>query len=144
MRYSPHEYQRFVIDYIKKNPIAAVFLDMGLGKTSITLTALNDLLLDSFDVHRVLVVAPLRVARNTWSSEIRKWEHLQDLQYSIVVGTEKERMSALEKRADIYIINRENVHDWTIHFVRSEKVSSVSTNKSSKSFSHIKQLELCK
>ena len=76
MRYSPHEYQRFVIDYIKKNPIAAVFLDMGLGKTSITLTALNDLLFDSFDVHRVLVVAPLRVARNTWSSEIRKWEHL--------------------------------------------------------------------
>ena len=113
MRYSPHEYQRFVIDYIKKNPIAAVFLDMGLGKTSITLTALNDLLFDSFDVHRVLVVAPLRVARNTWSSEIRKWEHLQDLQYSIVVGTEKERMSALEKRADIYIINRENVQ-WLV------------------------------
>ena len=113
MRYSPHEYQRFVIDYIKKNPVAAVFLDMGLGKTSITLTALNDLLFDSFDVHRILVVAPLRVARNTWSSEIRKWEHLQDLQYSIVVGTEKERMSALEKRADIYIINRENVQ-WLV------------------------------
>ena len=113
MRYSPHEYQRFVIDYIKKNPIAAVFLDMGLGKTSITLTALNDLLFDSFDVHRVLVIAPLRVARNTWSSEIRKWGHLQDLQYSIVVGTEKERMSALEKRADIYIINRENVQ-WLV------------------------------
>lgn len=113
MRYNPHEYQRFVIDYIKKNPIAAVFLDMGLGKTSITLTALNDLLFDSFDVHRILVVAPLRVARNTWSSEIKKWEHLQDLQYSIVVGTEKERMSALEKRADIYIINRENVQ-WLV------------------------------
>lgn len=113
MRYSPHEYQRYVIDYIKKNPVVAVFLDMGLGKTSITLTALNDLLFDSFDVHRILVVAPLRVARNTWSSEIRKWEHLQDLQYSIVVGTEKERMSALEKRADIYIINRENVQ-WLV------------------------------
>lgn len=113
MRYSPHEYQRFVIDYIKKNPIAAVFLDMGLGKTSITLTALNDLLFDSFDVHRILVVAPLRVARNTWSSEIKKWEHLQDLQYSIVVGTEKERMTALEKRADIYIINRENLQ-WLV------------------------------
>ena len=113
MRYSPHEYQRFVIDYLKQNPIAAVFLDMGLGKTSITLTALNDLLFDSFDVHRILVVAPLRVARNTWSSEIKKWEHLQDLQYSIVVGTEKERMAALEKRADIYIINRENVQ-WLV------------------------------
>lgn len=113
MRYSPHEYQRFVIDYIKRNPIAAVFLDMGLGKTSITLTALNDLLFDSFDVHRILVVAPLRVARNTWSAEIKKWEHLQDLQYSIVVGTEKERVAALEKRADIYIINRENVQ-WLV------------------------------
>lgn len=113
MRYSPHEYQRYVIEYIKKNPVAAVFLDMGLGKTSITLTALNDLLFDSFDVHRILVVAPLRVARNTWSSEIKKWEHLQDLQYSIVVGTEKERMTALEKRADIYIINRENVQ-WLV------------------------------
>ena len=113
MRYSPHEYQRYVIDYIKKNPVAAVFLDMGLGKTSITLTALNDLLFDSFDVHRVLVVAPLRVARNTWSAEIKKWEHLHDLQYSIVVGTEKERLSALEKRADIYIINRENVQ-WLV------------------------------
>lgn len=113
MRYSPHEYQRYVIDYIKKNPVAAVFLDMGLGKTSITLTALNDLLFDSFDVHRILVVAPLRVARNTWSSEIKKWEHLQDLQYSIVVGTEKERMTALEKKADIYIINRENVQ-WLV------------------------------
>lgn len=113
MRYSPHEYQRYVIEYIKKNPVAAVFLDMGLGKTSITLTALNDLLFDSFDVHRILVVAPLRVARNTWSSEIKKWEHLQDLQYSIVVGTEKERMTALEKRADIYIINRENLQ-WLV------------------------------
>lgn len=113
MRYSPHEYQKYVIEYIKKNPVAAVFLDMGLGKTSITLTTLNDLLFDSFDVHRILVVAPLRVARNTWSSEIEKWEHLQDLQYSIVVGTEKERMNALEKRADIYIINRENVQ-WLV------------------------------
>lgn len=113
MRYSPHEYQRYVIDYIKKNPVAAVFLDMGLGKTSITLTALDDLLFDSFDVHKILVVAPLRVARNTWSSEIEKWEHLQDLQYSIVVGTEKERKTALEKRADIYIINRENVQ-WLV------------------------------
>ena len=108
MRYSPHEYQKYVIEYIKKNPVAAVFLDMGLGKTSITLTTLNDLLFDSFDVHRILVVA-----RNTWSSEIEKWEHLQDLQYSIVVGTEKERMNALEKRADIYIINRENVQ-WLV------------------------------
>ena len=86
---------------------------MGLGKTSITLTALNDLLFDYFDAHRILVVAPLRVARNTWSDEIEKWDHLKDLQFSIAVGTEAERLSALKRQADIYIINRENLQ-WLI------------------------------
>lgn len=86
---------------------------MGLGKTSITLTAVNDLLFDSFDVHKVLVIAPLRVARNTWSAEIDKWEHLSDLIYAVAVGTEKERLSALTSQADIYIINRENVQ-WLV------------------------------
>lgn len=113
MKYEPHDYQQYAVEYIREHPVAAVFLDMGLGKTSITLTALNDLLFDYFDVHRVLVIAPLRVARNTWSSEIRKWEHLSDLQYSIIVGSEKERRAALEKQADIYIINRENIQ-WLI------------------------------
>ena len=86
---------------------------MGLGKTSITLTALNDLLFDSFEVHKVLVVAPLRVARFTWSAEIEKWKHLNNLRYSVAVGTEKERLEALNRQADIYIINRENVQ-WLI------------------------------
>ena len=113
MRYSPHEYQSYVIDYIKTHPIAAVFLDMGLGKTSITLTAIHDLLSDSFEVRRVLVVAPLRVARETWSAEIEKWEHLQDLVYSVAVGSEAERKAALLRQADIYIINRENL-GWLI------------------------------
>lgn len=113
MRYEPHDYQQYAIEYIRKHPVAAVLLDMGLGKTSITLTALNDLLFDYFDVHKILVIAPLRVARNTWSGEIGKWEHLEDLQYSIIVGTEKERKAALEKRADLYIINRENIQ-WLI------------------------------
>lgn len=113
MKYEPHDYQQYAIDYIRTHPVAAVLLDMGLGKTSITLTALNDLLFDYFDVHKILVIAPLRVARNTWSGEIGKWEHLEDLQYSIIVGTEKERKAALEKRADLYIINRENIQ-WLI------------------------------
>ena len=113
MKYEPHDYQLYAIEYIRSHPVAAVLLDMGLGKTSITLTALNDLLFDYFDVHKILVIAPLRVARNTWSGEIGKWEHLKDLQYSIIVGTEKERKAALEKRADIYIINRENIQ-WLI------------------------------
>lgn len=113
MKYEPHSYQQFATSYIEEHPVAAVLLDMGLGKTSITLTAINDLLFDSFDIHKVLVVAPLRVARNTWSDEISKWEHLSDLRYAIAVGTESERVTALISKADIYIINRENVQ-WLI------------------------------
>lgn len=113
MRYEPHEYQRYATEYIETHPVAAVLLDMGLGKTSITLTALNNLLFDSFEVRRILVIAPLRVARNTWGAEIEKWDHLDGLHYSVAVGTETERLSALKKPADIYLINRENVQ-WLI------------------------------
>ena len=113
MKYEPHEYQAYAIDYIENHPIAAVLLDMGLGKTSITLTALNDLLFDSFVARRVLVIAPLRVARDTWPAEIRKWDHLSLLTYSVAVGNETERRAALMQPADICIINRENVQ-WLI------------------------------
>ncbi|MHB1154528.1 MAG: SNF2-related protein [Eubacteriales bacterium] len=113
MKYEPHNYQRFAIDYILNHPIAAVLLDMGLGKTSITLTALNDLLFDSFEAHRILVIAPLRVARETWPSEAVKWDQLRNLICSVAVGTEEDRRAALIKPADIYIINRENVQ-WLI------------------------------
>lgn len=113
MKFIPHSYQRYAVEYIESHPIAAVLLDMGLGKTSITLTALNDLLFDSFEVHKVIVIAPLRVARDTWSAEIEKWEHLSGLIYSVAVGTETERLAALRRQADIYIINRENVQ-WLV------------------------------
>ena len=113
MKYVPHDYQRYVTDYIKTHQVAAVLLDMGLGKTSITLTALLDLLFDSFEAHRVLVIAPLRVAWDTWPSEIEKWDHLKMLTYAVAVGTEKERKAALLQPADICIINRENVQ-WLI------------------------------
>lgn len=113
MRYNPHEYQRYATEYIETHPVAAVLLDMGLGKTSITLTALNNLLFDSFEVRRILVIAPLRVARNTWGAEIEKWDHLNGLRYAVAVGTETERLAALRKQADIYLINRENVQ-WLI------------------------------
>jgi len=86
---------------------------MGLGKTSITLTALNNLLFDSFEIHKVLVIAPLRVARDTWPAEIEKWDHLQELIISVAVGSEAERKAALQAPADIYVINRENVQ-WLI------------------------------
>ena len=114
MKFVPHKYQQYAIEHIEKNKISALFLDMGLGKTSITLTAVNELLFDSFEVRKVLVIAPLRVARNTWCDEIKKWDHLSNIKYSIVVGTEKERISALNEKADIYIINRENV-DWLVN-----------------------------
>ncbi|CCY17287.1 putative uncharacterized protein [Eubacterium sp. CAG:786] len=113
MKYNPHDYQRYAAEFIITHPISALLLDMGLGKTSITLTAINDLLFDSFEIHKVLVVAPLRVARDTWSAEIEKWEHLKNLHYSVAVGTEQERLNALRTPADIYIINRENIQ-WLV------------------------------
>ena len=105
----PHDYQKYAIEYIKSHPITALFLDMGLGKTVTTLTAIRDLMYDAFEVKRVLVVAPLRVARDTWPDELRKWNHLKELTCSVVVGTVAERRRALQQDADIYIVNRENL-----------------------------------
>jgi len=113
MKFIPHKYQKYAIDFIKQHSISALLLDMGLGKTVISLTAINELMFDSFDVHKVLIIAPLRVARFSWGAEIRKWDHLKNLRYSIVVGTKKERRAALQHKADIYIINRENL-PWLI------------------------------
>ena len=114
MKYKPHEYQRYATEFILSHPISAVFLEMGLGKSVITLSAIFDLCLDSFLVCKVLVIAPLRVARDTWPAEIKKWDHLKGLSYSVAVGTEKERIDALKKQSTLYIINRENV-DWLVH-----------------------------
>ena len=113
MKFIPHDYQRYAIEYIKSHKTAAVLLDMGLGKTVITLTALNDLLFDSFAIRKVLVIAPLRVARDTWPQEIEKWDHLRDLRISVAVGAEEERLRAFRRDADIYVINRENVQ-WLV------------------------------
>lgn len=113
VKYKPHEYQAYATEYILNHPIAAVLLDMGLGKSVITLTAIFDLTLDSFLVRKVLVIAPLRVARDTWPAEIEKWDHLKGLKYTVVVGSEVQRKTALMKRAQVYIINRENV-EWLI------------------------------
>lgn len=113
MKFVPHDYQTYAIRFIEQNPVAAVLLEMELGKTTITLTAIQNLMYDSFDVHKVLVIAPLRVAKNTWSAELEKWEHLKHLTYSVVVGTAEERKAALRRRADIYIINCENIQ-WLV------------------------------
>ena len=113
MKFIPHEYQQYSIDFIKNNKIAALLLEMGLGKTVTTLTAIKDLMHDDFSIKKVLIVAPLRVAQSTWPNEIEKWDHLKDLTYSVVLGTPKQRKEALWKKADLYLINRENL-DWLI------------------------------
>ena len=113
MRYVAHNYQNYAKDFILAHKVSALFLDCGLGKTITTLTAINELMYDSFEISKVLIIAPLRVAQSTWKEEIEKWNHLNLLRYSIVVGDEKERLKALKQNSDIYIINRENV-DWLV------------------------------
>lgn len=113
MRYVAHNYQNYAKDFILAHKVSALFLDCGLGKTITTLTAINELMYDSFEISKVLIIAPLRVAQSTWKEEIEKWDHLNLLRYSIAVGDEKERIRALKQNSDIYIINRENV-DWLV------------------------------
>ena len=113
MKFIPHDYQKCAVAFIEKNEIACLLLDMGLGKTVITLTALKHLL-DNGVVRRILIVGPLRVARDTWPAEIKKWDHLKGLKYSVAVGSTLKRIEAInDKTAQIVIINRENV-DWLI------------------------------
>lgn len=109
MKFIPHKYQKIAINKIFETPRCGLFLEMGLGKTVITLTALEDLMYNQLEISRVLVIAPLRVAEDTWSREIEKWEHLRHLRISKILGTPSQRRLALAQDADIYIINRENV-----------------------------------
>ncbi|HEM3471953.1 TPA: DEAD/DEAH box helicase [Streptococcus suis] len=109
MKLTLHNYQVVAKDFIMGHPHAAVILDMGMGKTATTLSAVNELMFDRFEVTKVLVIAPLRVANTVWSDEIEQWAELRHLRYSKIVGTPKQRMVALQKDADIYIVNRENL-----------------------------------
>ena len=135
MKYKPHNYQQFATDFILNQNICCLMLDMGLGKTVITLTALWQLALDSFDVSRVLVIAPKRVAEDTWPKELAKWEHLTGLTASLVLGSAAERETALQRKAFLYIINRENVawlvknHYWDFDMVVIDELSSFKSNK---------------
>ncbi len=112
MKFEPHEYQAYAIEYILQHPVAALFLDCGLGKTVITLTAVKELL-DRGEVKRVLVVAPLRVARDVWPAEVKKWDHLHGLQMAVAVGSGKRRTEALESDAQVWVTNRENL-SWVV------------------------------
>ena len=109
MKLKLHDYQEVTKDFIIRNPHVAVILDMGMGKTATTLSAINELMFDRYEIHKVLVIAPLRVANTVWSDEIEQWQELSHLRYSKIVGTPKQRQEALQKDADIYIVNRENI-----------------------------------
>ena len=136
-----HGYQSAAVEHIIKNPFSSLFLDCGLGKTVVTLTAINRLINYSFEVTKVLVIAPLRVAEHTWAEECNKWEHLKGLRISKVLGSERKRSEALSTQADIYVINRENVA-WLVathgylfhnHFFDMVVIDELSSFKSSKS-----------
>ena len=109
MKYEPHDYQRFAADYIISHPISAILLGCGLGKTSIALTAIDEMLHDRFLIRKALVVAPIRVCQNSWPDELRKWDHLRDIRWALAVGTQAERLAALRENAELTITNRENL-----------------------------------
>lgn len=148
MKYVPHEYQEYAKGFIVSQNISALFLDCGLGKTVITLTAIWELLLDYFEVRKVLVIAPLRVARDTWPGELKKWEHLQGLVMSTALGSERERITALSRKANVYVINRENVEwlvahgGWDFDMVVIDELSSFKSHRA-KRFKALKKVRPC-
>lgn len=121
MRYSPHEYQKRATAFILEHDACGLFLEMGLGKTVITLTAIDELMNDRFEVQKVLAIAPLRVAEDTWSRESKKWEHLQHLRISKILGDAATRIKALKASADVYVINRENVV-WLVEYLEENRI----------------------
>lgn len=141
-----HDYQLKAIDFIKEKERCALFLDMGLGKTTSTLTAVSDLQ-DEMSVNKVLVIAPLRVANSTWAQEALKWRHLEHLKVSVCTGSERARRSALMRDADIYVINRENVL-WLVELYKGKwpfdcvvvDESSSFKNPSAKRFRALKKI----
>lgn len=120
MKFIPHEYQKYAVRFIETHKEALLFLDMGLGKTSVCLMAIRDLMYDSFEINKVLVVAPLRVARDTWPSELKKWDDFSDLTMSVIVGDAKTRTAAINRNADIYVVNRENLK-WLVDYFESRR-----------------------
>jgi SNF2 family DNA or RNA helicase len=118
VKYEPYHYQQYCTDRILSDAALGLFLDMGLGKTVITLTAINELRYDRWAVQRVLIVAPKKVAEGTWSKEADKWDHLRHLRISLVCGSQQRRLRALATPADIYVINRDNV-DWLVHYFKN-------------------------
>ncbi|MDF2608899.1 MAG: box helicase [Lachnospiraceae bacterium] len=118
MKFVPHDYQRYCINRLIAENMLGLFLDMGLGKTAITLTAVNDLRYNRFQVRKVLVIAPKKVAEDTWTREVDKWDHLKLLRVIPVLGTEKKRIKALNSPGDVYVLSRDNVQ-WLVEYYRN-------------------------
>lgn len=118
MKFTPHGYQQYAVDRIISDSFLGLFLDMGLGKTVITLTAVNDLKYNRWAVCRCLVVAPKKVAEATWSREAEKWDHLRHLRIIPVLGSAAKRIRALNTPGDIWVINRENI-PWLVEYYRN-------------------------
>jgi len=114
VKFNPKNYQLIAMDFLRTHSHCALFLDMGLGKTVTSLTVAKELI-DDYRVEKILVIAPKRVAEDTWTRECEKWDHLNDLRVSRVLGSKKERLAALEAEADVYVINRENVQ-WLVEY----------------------------
>lgn len=119
MRYEPHPYQAYAIDRVVTDPFVALFLEPGLGKTVITLTAIRELKFNRWAVSRPLVVAPKKVAEATWASEAAKWDHLQGMKVVSILGSEKQRINALYEPGDVWVINRENI-PWLVDYCRND------------------------
>ena len=132
----PHGYQSYSIQRMIDTPKIGAFLDMGLGKTVITLTALYRLKYERFSICKAIVIAPKKVAESTWSAEAAKWAHLQNLRVSVVLGTEKQREAALERPADVYVINRENTQWLVKHYGREWPFDVVVLDESSSFRNH--------
>lgn len=143
-----HAYQRACVDHIIKTPYCGIFLDMGLGKTVSTLTAINYLMFDYLEVNNVLVIAPKRVAETVWQEEAEQWDHLKHLRFSKIIGTQFQRVKALNEKADIYVISRDNIA-WLCAFYGGMRlpfdmivVDELSSFKSYKS-QRFKSLKVC-
>lgn len=137
MNFVPHQYQQYCMNRIVQDPAVGLFLDMGLGKTIITLSAINELKYGQFQVKKVLIIAPKKVAEATWQREAAKWDNVRHLRISTVLGSTSKRIRALHTPADVYIINRENVvwlvdyykNDWPFDMVVADEMSSFKNHR---------------
>ena len=151
MKFTPYNYQKYAIDRVLKQPRVGLFLDMGLGKTVITLTAIEELIYNRFEISKVLIIAPLRVAQTTWREETEKWQHLKKLRVSLVLGSQAQRLAGLRAPADVYVINRENVpwlcevlgDRWCFDMVVIDELSSFKSPKAARFKALKRQIVKC-